>query len=235
MMNRRRNFIGPTLVFKNEPELIQKANKFVKNFFIGESSGHDYYHTVRVFRTAKQIAEMEIKDGKNLDMEVVLLSALLHDVDDYKLSPNTHKNKDNAISFLKENSISEEKIQMIVNIINQISFVGTDSVAPDTIEGQITQDADRLDAIGAIGVGRAFAYGGRKGRAMFDPEIEPNLDMNEEEYKNNNSSTINHFYEKLLLLKDLMNTNSGKKLAEHRTRFMNNFLDEFFDEWDGNI
>lgn len=230
-MNKR---IFSKRILENEPELIQKAIKFVKDFFLGESSGHDYYHTIRVFRTATQIAELE-KNQNYVNIEIVKLSALLHDVDDYKISPKTYKNKGNAVAFLRENFVDEDEISKIVEIIGEISFVGIDSVAPKSIEGKIVQDADRLDAIGAIGVGRAFAYGGKKGREMFNPEIEPKLNMNEEEYKNNNSSTINHFYEKLLILKNLMNTDSGKKLAKHRTNFMNNFLDEFFEEWDGNL
>ena len=217
-----------------ESEVVQNAIKFAKEFFCAEASGHDFYHTIRVFRTATQIAELERKQG-DVNTEIVKLSALLHDVDDYKISPNTHENKANAVKFLRENLVDEEEISKIVEIIGEISFVGTDSVAPKSIEGKIVQDADRLDAIGAIGVGRAFAYGGRKGREMFNPDIEPNLNMNEEEYKNNNSSTINHFYEKLLILKDLMNTESGKKIAEHRTNYMNGFLNEFFEEWDGNL
>ena len=215
-----------------ELDLIIKANSFVRKFFKGESSGHDYHHTIRVFRNAISICKNEEKIHK-VNKKLVYLSALLHDVDDRKISPETYENKDNAEKFLKENGVSDEEIIIIKKLIDDVSFKGKDTVTPDTIEGKIVQDADRLDAIGAIGIGRTFAFGGKNGREMHDPEQKPNLNLSGDEYVKNISTTINHFYEKLLLLKDLMNTESGKKIAIHRTEYMIEFLNEFNDEWDG--
>jgi uncharacterized protein len=156
----------------------------------------------------------------------------LHDVDDIKLSPTTYSVKKNAVDFMKQNKLSDEIINSVCKIIEEVSFAGTDSVVPSSIEGKCVQDADRLDAIGAVGIARAFAYGGNKGRKMYDPDIKPMTNMNKEQYRqNDNSTTINHFYEKLLLLKDMMNTETAKKIAERRHAFMQTYLDEFLAEW----
>lgn len=225
--NNKDNFIS-----KDFQKIIDNAIDYVKVFFEGESSGHDYFHTMRVFRNAKLILDKEkIKD--NVDEEVIYLSALLHDVDDVKLSPETSNNKDNAVKFLKDNNVSNSKIEFIKKIIDEVSYRGKDSITPETIESKIVQDADRLDAIGAIGIARTFAYGGSRGRAIYNPDIKPRLNISSEEYRNFQTPTINHFYEKLLLLKDLMNTESAKEIAEHRTVYMENFLNEFYDEWNG--
>lgn len=201
---------------------------FVKEIFSKDSSGHDYYHTLRVYKLATQIANQE-----NADLNIVQLAALLHDVDDIKLFPETHATKQNAVDFMKANRIDDETIKRVCKIIDEVSFAGTDSVIPDSIEGKCVQDADRLDAIGAIGIARTFAYGGSRGRKIYDPEIGPKLQMNRAEYqKNQDSTSINHFYEKLLLLKDMMSTKTGKAIAEHRHEVMENFLEEFKQEWD---
>ena len=164
------------------------------------------------------------------------LAALLHDVDDIKLSPDTYAAKKNAVDFMTINKIDGKRIEAVCKIIDEVSFAGADSVVPDTIEGKCVQDADRLDAIGAIGIARTLAYGGSRGRKIYDPEIKPKMGMNKEEYRNNQDSTsINHFYEKLLLLKDMMNTTEGKKLAEHRQVVMQEFLNEFMLEWEGKM
>ena len=203
--------------------------EFIKNIFSGDSSGHDYYHTIRVYKLATKIAKKE-----NADVRTVQLAALLHDVDDIKLSPDTYATKKNAVNFMTANNIDQETINAVCKIIDEVSFAGTDSVVPDTIEGKCVQDADRLDAIGAIGIARTFAYGGSKGRKIYDPEITLKIGMNKDEYRNNQDSTsINHFYEKLLLLKDMMNTTEGRKLAEHRQAVMQEFLNEFMIEWEG--
>jgi len=213
----------------NKPTIIDNAIDFIKTIFSADSSGHDYYHTLRVYKLATEIAKQE-----NADIRIVQLAALLHDVDDAKLSPETHSTKKNAVDFMVANKVDAKDIVMICKIIDEVSFAGTDSVVPDTIEGKCVQDADRLDAIGAIGIARTFAYGGSRGRMIYDPQIKSKKGMNKEEYqKNQNSTSINHFYEKLLLLKDMMNTTAGKAMAEHRQRIMENFLDEFMAEWEG--
>lgn len=184
--------------------VIENAIKYVKQIFADDCSGHDYHHTMRVYRLAMQIAEQE-----NADMLIVQLAALLHDVDD-------------------------KVIASVCKIIDEVSFVGTDSVVPSTLEGKCVQDADRLDAIRAIGIARTFAYGGSKGRRIHDPDIKPMTNMNKADYnQNHNSTSINHFYEKLLLLKDMMNTETAKKMAMHRQAVMKEYLVEFMAEWEG--
>lgn len=208
--------------------IINDAIEFVKNVFKDDHSGHDYFHTLRVYKMATRIAERE-----NADLIIVQLAALLHDVDDIKLSPETYQNKDRAVTFLSEHCVSDAKIKDVCNIIGEISFKGRDSVIPETIEGKCVQDADRLDAIGAIGIARAFAYGGNHNRVIHDPEIKPALNMSADQYHNHISTTVNHFYEKLFLLKDMMNTATAKKIAEQREDYMKRYIAEFLDEWDG--
>ncbi|MCH5148727.1 MAG: HD domain-containing protein [Clostridiales bacterium] len=208
--------------------IIDDAICFVKNIFEDDHSGHDYFHTLRVYNTATKIAIKE-----NAHLLTVQLAALLHDVDDIKLSPQTHKYKDRAVSFLKEHGVSPEIIMTICDIISEISFKGTDTVVPKTIEGKCVQDADRLDAIGAIGIARAFAYGGNHNSVIHDPDIKPAVNMNADEYRNHVSTTLNHFYEKLFLLKDMMNTEAAKEIAQQRDEYMKAYIAEFLDEWDG--
>ena len=209
--------------------MVNNALEYIKEIFLGDSSGHDYYHTVRVYKIATEIAKQEYAD-----VNIVQLAALLHDVDDKKLSPETHATKKNAVDFMTANGVDADIINIVCKIIDEVSFAGTDSVVPSTIEGKCVQDADRLDAIGAIGIARTFAYGASRGRKIYDPDIKPRIGMSKEEYqKNMNSTSINHFYEKLLLLKDMMNTTSGKKLADHRQAVMQEFLNEFMAEWKG--
>ena len=208
--------------------IIERAIEYVKRVFESDFSGHDYFHTLRVFNVANTIAEKE-----GADMEIVGLSALLHDVDDRKLSPETCENKDNAREFLNANGVESRNIEKICKIIGEISFEGKESVVPDTVEGKCVQDADRLDAIGAIGIGRAFAYGGNHNRFMHNPDVKPNLNMSKAEYRKSNSTTINHFYEKLFKLTDMMNTETAKKIAKGREEYMKTFVDTFLKEWDG--
>lgn len=209
--------------------MIENVIKYVKQIFADDCSGHDYHHTMRVYRLAVQIAKQE-----NADLLTVQLAALLHDVDDAKLSPETHGTKKNAVNFMESNGVDSEMIDSVCKIIAEVSFAGTDSVVPDTIEGKCVQDADRLDAMGAMGIARAFAYGGSRGRKIYAPEIKPLVNMSKEEYhQNQNSTSINHFYEKLLLLKDMMNTDAAKKIAEHRHAVMEAYLEEFMAEWEG--
>lgn len=208
--------------------LIEKTKEYVKELFENEYSGHDYFHTERVYKLATTLALEE-----KADVETVQLAALLHDVDDYKLSKNTYKNKDRARNFLKENDVCDSMIECIVQIIDEVSFKGSDSCSPSTIEGMCVQDADRLDAIGAIGIARCFMFGGHHNRILYDPDIQPNLHMDENTYRNHVSTTLNHFYEKLFLLKDMMNTESAKKMANKRHQVMQDYVDEFLLEWDG--
>ena len=209
-------------------QIIDRAIEFVRKIFKNDYSGHDYFHTFRVFKTATHIATQE-----KADLEIVQLAALLHDVDDIKLSPKTHEKKENARKFLIENGIDVNTIEEICEIIGEISFAGKDSVVPKTLEGMCVQDADRLDAIGAIGIARAFAYGGSRNRVMYDPNIKPKTDMTKDEYHAHESTTINHFYEKLFKLTDLMNTSTARSIAERRELFMKDYIAEFLNEWDG--
>lgn len=210
-------------------ELIRLAADYARNVFREDSSGHDLDHTLRVFRTAVMLAEQE-----GADRELVSLIALLHDVDDVKLFPETNPGLEHAVSFLQANAVPEDRIEHIGKAIRQISFAGKDSVVPDTLEGKCVQDADRLDALGAVGIARAFAYGGAHHRRMHDPDISPRLQMSGEEYRRfGGSTTINHFYEKLLLLEEMMSTVTAKRLAAARTAYMRAFLEEFSREWDG--
>ena len=209
-------------------DIIEKALAYVKEFFENEFSGHDYFHTLRVYNMATHIAQEE-----KADLKMVQLAALLHDVDDRKLSPETCETKANARRFLAENQVDEATLEQVIKIIGEISYAGKDSVTPTTLEGKCAQDADRLDAIGAIGIGRAFAFGGNHNRLMHHPDIGPSMDIKKEEYYKHESTTINHFHEKLFLLKDLMNTPTAQRLATARHAFMEAFVAEFMAEWDG--
>jgi len=205
-----------------------RAKEFARKVFEGDSSGHDIYHTIRVHDLARTICASE-----GGDEGIVRLAALLHDVDDRKLfGDNGYAN---AKGFMGAEDIPEEVQNRICTIIGQISFKGKDSVVPDTLEGKIVQDADRMDAIGAIGIARAFAYGGSKGRAIYIPGDNPKTGMSEKEYFSNQGTSVNHFYEKLLLLKDMMNTETAKEMAQSRHNFMISYLDEFMEEWNGRI
>ncbi len=208
--------------------VIEKTVAFVKEKLVGAEAGHDWFHIERVWKIAQKIAE---KEGGNL--EVIELSALLHDIAD----PKFH-NGDETLAikiskeFLEKELVSEEIIEQVLFIIKNISFKNREELPENPpLELQIVQDADRLDAIGAIGIARTFNFGGFKNNLMYHPEIQPNLNLSKEEYKKSNGTTINHFYEKLLLLKDLMNTETAKKIASERHDFMLKFLDEFYKEW----
>ena len=186
--------------------MVEKAKEFARILMEKDGSGHDYFHTERVYRTALTIAREEAWK-KQPDMEAVALIALLHDVDDRKLSPETCENLGHARDFLTQNGVSQDRIEFVLSGIRQISFKGTDSKAPDSLEAQCVQDADRLDAMGAMGIARTFAYGGKHGRSLSD--------------------SIRHFEEKLLLLKNEMNTTKGKQIAEARHAFLEQFLAEW--------
>lgn len=207
--------------------LIENTKCFVKEKLYGEGSGHDWFHIERVYNLAKFIGEKE-----NADLFIVEMTALLHDIDDWKFSEGTDINTTVTENFLSSINVSKDDINKIISIIKTMSFKGgvVDSTQ-SSIEGKVVQDADRLDAIGAIGIARTFAYGGSKGRQIYDPSLSPIQFTSLEQVKNEENHTINHFYEKLLKLKDLMNTDTGKELAEKRHKFMESFLDEFYSEW----
>lgn len=214
----------------NTNTLIDKTILFVKATLAQAEGGHDWFHIERVYKNALLIAESE-----KCDVEIVQLGALLHDIADSKfhngdesIGPKT------ARTFLEAEKVEPTIIDHVIAIIENISFKGGKVERQfSSIELDIVQDADRLDAIGAIGIARTFNYGGFKNRALYNPEIAPNLTMTKDEYKNNEAPTINHFYEKLLLLKDKMNTQTGKQIAQDRHRYMEDFLEQFYAEWEG--
>lgn len=211
----------------NKTLLIEETKTFVKNKLYGEGSGHDWFHIERVYKLAKYLAEKE-----NADSFIVEMAALLHDIDDWKFSTTNDSNTTTIENFLNSIHIDHDSFKRILEIIQTMSFKGgvVDSTQ-HTIEGKVVQDADRLDAIGAIGIARTFAYGGSKNRLMYDPSIQPIDFKSLDEVKNAENHTINHFYEKLLKLKYLMNTNTAKEIAEKRHQFMEEFLNEFYSEW----
>ena len=209
-----------------EEAVFERAKDFARGIFEGDSSGHDVYHTIRVHDLARTIC---MKEGG--EMDIVRLAALLHDVDDRKLFGEN--GFANARRFMDSENIPIDDQLFICDIISQVSFKGKDSVTPSTLEGKIVQDADRMDAIGAIGIARAFAYGGSKGRAIYIPGESPKEGMSEKEYFSNQGTSVNHFYEKLLLLKDMMNTETAKRMAQARHDYMVGYLEEFMSEWEG--
>jgi uncharacterized protein len=211
-----------------QQEIIQSVALKIKEKLTSDSGGHDWWHVYRVWQLSKRIATIE-----KTDIFVVELAALLHDIADWKYNMGDELAGGKAArSFLEEYSLPDEIINHVTEIIDNLSFkgAGADSTMK-TIEGKIVQDADRLDAIGAIGIARTFSYGGMKGRSIYEPGIEPILHDSFESYKNSISPTINHFYEKLLLLKDRMNTQTAKEMAIERHKFMEQFLTQFFMEW----
>ena len=215
----------------NKKQIILNTIDFVKETLEGAEGGHDWFHIERVYKNALLIA----KDEK-VDLFIVQLGALLHDIADAKFYDGDESiGPKKAQEFLLSQQVEEEVIAHIENIILFISYKSSfdPSKSFSSPELNVIQDADRLDAIGAIGIARCFNYGGFKNRALYDPKIEPNLEMTKEQYKKSNTPTINHFYEKLLLLKDKMNTKTGQLLAKERHVFMEGFLHQFYDEWNG--
>jgi uncharacterized protein len=210
--------------------IIDKTIHFVKEKLENAEGGHDWFHIERVYKNSILIAKEE-----DCDIMVVKLGALLHDIADSKFHDGDETiGPKIARAFLESENVFEETINHVINIIENISFKGGNFENKfSSKELEIVQDADRLDAIGAIGIARTFNYGGFKNRALYNPSIAPNLNMSKEEYKNSNSPTLNHFYEKLLLLKDKMNTTTGKKIALERHQYMENFLSQFYAEWEG--
>jgi uncharacterized protein len=215
-------------------EIIEKTKAYVKNHLEGESSGHDWWHIYRVWKLALHIAQQE----EVVDLFIVQIAALLHDIGDPKLHGGDTTVAPRLIgAWLKKVGIVGEDREHIMHIIGHMSFskhLGGKHVEKSK-EFMIVQDADRLDAIGSVGIGRTFAYGGNKGITMHDPTVSVRKKVSAEQYHGTGGSTVNHFYEKLFLLKDLMNTKTAKKMAEQRHQFMENFLSQFYDEWEGKI
>ncbi len=215
-----------------EQDIVQTIAAEVRRRLGGDGSGHDWWHVFRVWNTARTIGAQE-----HADMFVVELAALLHDVADWK-----YHNGDESVGprvareIMQAQSVDAGCMDHVCDIIATISFKGAGVQTPmKTLEGKVVQDADRLDAMGAMGIARAFAYGGHKNRALYDPDNKPTEHMNKEQYFSDNGSTINHFYEKLLLLKDRMNTDAARALAAERHIFMQQYLERFFKEWNGEM
>jgi len=213
-------------------ELIENTILFVKETLKNAEGGHDWFHIERVWKNAKLIAKSE-----DVDIEIVEVAALLHDIADSKFNGGDEKiGPKKALDFLIDQDADYKIIDHVIAIIENVSFKGGNHKRTfNSIELDVVQDADRLDALGAIGIARTFNYGGFKNRAIYDPEIQPDLNMTTEAYKASTAPSINHFYEKLLLLKDKMNTKTGTELAEQRHQFMEQYLEQFYAESDGNI
>ncbi|WP_167610022.1 HD domain-containing protein [Maribellus sediminis] len=212
-----------------QKQLLKATEDYIKAYFENEGSGHDWWHIYRVKKVALQIAKTEGGDIFHIE-----LAALLHDLDDWKLNGGSKVSK--TFEWLSKMDVSEQDIEKVLEIIHEVSYKGAGVPTPaSSLEAKIVQDADRLDAIGAIGIARTFAYGGNKNRLIYNPAVQPENHDSFEAYKKTNAPTINHFYEKLLLLKDRMNTQTAKELAEKRHQFMEDFLEQFFNEWEANF
>lgn len=214
----------------NTEKILELTREYVKHELAEAEGGHDWFHIERVYRNTLKIAQTE-----SVDTLVVCLAALLHDIADPKFHDGDESiGPKKANDFMQELKIPQSVREHVVYIIRHMSFKNSLEAQDieETLELQVVRDADRLDAIGAIGIARAFNFGGHKGRALYNPDIPPRLALTKEEYKKSNGPTINHFYEKLLLIKDLMHTKTGKYLADRRHQFMLDFLDSFYREWD---
>lgn len=218
------------MVIINKEIIIKETRKYVEQKLQGEGSGHDWWHVYRVWKSAINIGELE-----GADIFIVELAALLHDVADWKFNDGDEEaGPREASKLLQSLGVEEQIIDKVCTIIRKVSFKGANvKNSMDILEGKVVQDADRLDAIGAIGIARTFAYGGFKNREIYNPNINPIKHNSFEEYKSSIGPTINHFYEKLLLLKDMMNTDAAKQLAVKRHEFMEEYLNRFYKEWDG--
>jgi uncharacterized protein len=211
--------------------IIQQTEQFTRKHLGEDSTGHDWFHVDRVRKNALKIS---IRENAG-DPFIIEMAALLHDIPDEKLNESAEAGQEKLASFLEQISLSEEEQFHILQIINSISYKGGMKTELKSIEAKIVQDADRLDAIGAIGIARAFAYGGKKGQQIYDPSIPVRDEMSLEEYRNGKSTSIHHFYEKLLKLTDLLNTKTALRMAEARQKMMESYLEQFFQEWNGKL
>ncbi|RXT04893.1 HD domain-containing protein [Ammoniphilus sp. CFH 90114] len=212
----------------NKEKILQAAVSFARQELEKDASGHDWWHIYRVAQTSKTIAKEE-----RADLFICELAAWLHDIADEKITGNEQAGLEKVKTWMQDQEVDEPTIEHVMDIISSMSFKGGGKPPMRSIEGQVVQDADRLDAIGAVGIARVFAYSGAKARLIHDPENRPRENMTSEEYRQGKSTGINHFYEKLLKLKDLMNTDYAKKLAEERHQFMVSYLEQFYSEWEG--
>lgn len=219
--------VGAFKDMKNQ--MIEQTQVFVRNELGEDATGHDWFHVDRVRQNALHICKEEQKG----EAFIIEMAALLHDIPDEKLNESIEKGQEKLDTFLQTIPLTDIEKKHIKQIIGTISFKGGQTTALSTIEAEIVQDADRLDAIGAIGIARAFAYGGKKGQPIYDPSINVRAEMSLEEYRKGKSTSIHHFYEKLLKLKDLLNTSTARKMAESRQLMMETFLEQFYQEWDG--
>jgi uncharacterized protein len=210
-------------------QMIEQTEVFVRNELGEDATGHDWFHVDRVRRNALHIC----KEEKQGEAFIIEMAALLHDIPDEKLNESIEKGEEKLDTFLQTIPLTDHEKKHIKQIIGTISFKGGQGTALSTIEAEIVQDADRLDAIGAIGIARAFAYGGKKGQPIYDPSINVRAEMSLEEYRKGKSTSIHHFYEKLLKLKNLLNTSTARQMAESRQLMMETFLEQFYQEWDG--
>lgn len=209
-------------------EIIQKTERYICSEFGSEGTGHDWFHIDRVRKMALRIGREE-----NGDLFVIEMAALLHDLDDWKLNGAESSRKSKVGEWLESLGLENEISSHILKITADVSYKGAGTETPvKSVEAAVVQDADRLDAIGAIGIARTFAYGGNKNRLIYDPSVSPVFHADFQEYQKSQAPTINHFYEKLLLLKDRMNTESARIIAEQRHQFMNKYLTQFFEEWE---
>lgn len=212
----------------NKGQIIESVKDHVEEFHAGDSTGHDFHHVMRVYRNA-----LHIQESAGGDYFIIAVASLLHDTIDDKLNKSEHAVED-ARDYLRSFAIGEAAVEKILYAMQSVSFKGgNNEFKVRSIEDKIVQDADRLDALGAIGIARTFIFGGAKNHEMYDSEIDARSNMTAEEYRKSNNTMINHFYEKLLKLKELMHTDAAKTLAEERHRFMEDYLEQFYAEWRG--
>jgi uncharacterized protein len=216
-------------IIVNHSFIINQTEQFVKNKMGDDSTGHDWFHVDRVRKNALLILESE----QNGDRFIIEMAALLHDIPDEKLNGSVEEGQQILQAFFDEIQLPTYIVDQVKEVIGSVSFSGGEKKTLSSLEAKIVQDADRLDAIGAVGIARTFAYGGKKGQPIFNPDFATRENMTVEEYRHGKSSSIHHFYEKLLLLKDLLNTESAKKIADNRHRYMEEFLTQFYQEWNG--
>ncbi|PYZ95236.1 phosphohydrolase [Salipaludibacillus keqinensis] len=209
-------------------DMIRKAENWVMQLFEGDSTGHDWYHTDRVRKNALKIAEEE-----GADPFICELAALLHDAGDDKFHPSEEEGRNFVLNWLSQQDLSMKRVHQVMSVMDTVSFKGGHNSPPASLEGMVVQDADRLDAIGAIGVARCFMFAGHKGDAMYLPSEQPREDMTKEEYRLGASTAINHFYEKLLTLSSQMKTSTGREMAQRRHAYLEHFLEQFYEEWEG--